>query len=79
MNVEDEYFMAIENRDTAIMNRDKIIAEKDIQIAEQHAQIAEQSALLRSMIQNMVNSGMALEAVAQATGLTIDKIREQLG
>ena len=114
MNVEDEYFMAIENRDTAIMNRDKIIAEKDIQIAEKESQIAEkesqiaekesqiaekesqiaekesqiaekesqiaeQSALLRSMIQNMVNSGMELEAVAQATGLTIDKIREQLG
>ena len=31
------------------------------------------------MIQNMVNSGMELEAVAQTTGMTIDKIREQLG
>ena len=86
MNVEDEYFMAIENRDTAIMNRDKIIAEKDIQIAEmdtqiaeKESQIAEQSAMLRSMIQNMVNSGMKLEDVAKATGLSIEKIREQLG
>ncbi|MDO4180622.1 MAG: hypothetical protein Q4D36_04965, partial [Bacteroidales bacterium] len=28
MNVEDEFFQAIENRDTAIMMRDKLIAEK---------------------------------------------------
>ena len=44
MNVEDEYFTAIENRDTAIMKRDQIIAEQDAQIAEQGAQIAEQDA-----------------------------------
>ena len=43
MNVEDEYFTAIENRDTAIMNRDKKIAEQDQYIAEQSNQIAEQS------------------------------------
>ena len=42
MNVEDEYFSAIETRDTAIMNRDKKIAEQDIHIAEQSAHIAEQ-------------------------------------
>ena len=41
MNVEDEYFRAIESRDTAIMARDKIIAEKDTQIAEKDTQIAE--------------------------------------
>lgn len=43
MNVEDEYFTAIENRDTAIMNRDKKIAEQDQYIAEQNNQIAEQN------------------------------------
>ena len=58
---------------------DTQIAEKESQIAEKESQIAEQSAMLRSMIQNMVNSGMELEAVAQATGLSIEKIREQLG
>lgn len=42
MNVEDEYFTAIENRDTAIMMRDKKIAERDATIAEQESQIAEQ-------------------------------------
>lgn len=46
MNVEDEYFTAIENRDTAIMLRDKKIAERDAQLAEQGAQLAEQGARL---------------------------------
>lgn len=40
MNVEDEYFTAIENRDTAIMMRDKKIAEKDAQLAEKDEQLA---------------------------------------
>lgn len=35
MNVEDEYFAAIENRDTALMSRDKKIAQQDLQIAQQ--------------------------------------------
>ena len=50
MNVEDEFFSAIENRDTAIMARDKkieeqdqLISEKNIQITEQNNKISEQS------------------------------------
>jgi len=44
MNVEEEYFMAIENRDTAIMKRDKRIKELDLQVSEREAQINEQNA-----------------------------------
>lgn len=50
MNVEDEFFSAIENRDTAIMARDKkieeqdqLISEKNIKISEQNTMISEQS------------------------------------
>lgn len=46
MNVEDEYFMAIEDRDTAIMKRDKQIAEKNAQIAEKDTLIAEKETLI---------------------------------
>lgn len=46
MNVEDEYFKAIEERDTAIMNRDKMIAEKDLQLAEKNTQLAEKDTQL---------------------------------
>lgn len=42
MNVEDEYFRAIENRDTAIMLRDQRIEEQDKHIEEQNKQIEEQ-------------------------------------
>ena len=41
MNVEDEYFQAIEDRDTAIMSRDKVIKEKDQQISQQNQQISQ--------------------------------------
>ena len=44
--VEDEYFTAIENRDTAIMMRDKKIAEKDAQLAEKNGQLAEKDGQL---------------------------------
>ena len=92
MNVEDEYFRAIENRDTAIMARDKIIAEKDTQIAEKDTQIAEKitqiaekdtqiaekDILLGTMIHNLLRSGMDIQQVAQNTGLSVEKIQELL-
>jgi septal ring factor EnvC (AmiA/AmiB activator) len=46
MNVEDEYFSAIEDRDTAIMLRDKKIAERDAKLAEQDSKLAEQDSKL---------------------------------
>ncbi len=46
MNVEDEYFSAIENRDTAIMMRDKKIAEQDARLEQQNAQLEQKDAQL---------------------------------
>ena len=46
MNVEDEYFSAIENRDTAIMMRDKKIAEQDAQLEQNKAQLEQNKAQL---------------------------------
>ena len=43
MNVEDEFFSAIENRDTAIMARDKRIQEQDFLISARSNTITEQS------------------------------------
>ena len=43
MNVEDEFYTALENRDNAIMNRDKKIKEQDSLISEQSNTISEQS------------------------------------
>lgn len=56
MNVEDEYFTAIENRDTAIMMRDKKIAEKDAQLAEKDGQLAEKDGQLAEKEQMLVST-----------------------
>ena len=88
MNVEDEYFLAIENRDTAIMQRDERIKEQDKQIADQDKQIAdqgkqiadqgkqiaEQSDIIISSAKLMKESGMALEQIATITRLPIDTL-----
>ena len=54
MNVEDEFFSAIENRDTALMQKDKTIAEQGETIAEQKEQI-------HSMVKAMLDNGMRSE------------------
>ena len=46
MNVEDEYFSAIEKRDTEILMRDKKLAEQKTQLDEQKTQLDEQKTQL---------------------------------
>ena len=46
MNVEDEYFKAIEDRDTAIMQRDKRLNEQESRLNEQATQLNEQKSRL---------------------------------
>jgi len=46
MNVEDEYFSAIENRDTAIMMRDQRIAKQEAQLEQNKAQLEQNKAQL---------------------------------
>lgn len=93
MNVEDEYFTAIENRDTAIMNRDKKIAEQDQYIAEQSNQIAEkdnqlaeknnllaeQMKTLKSTIQGLASRGMSLSDIAVVMGKSEEDIKLIIG
>ncbi len=46
MNVEDEYYGAIEKRDTEILMLDKQLAEQNVRLAEQKVQLAEQNTQL---------------------------------
>ena len=92
MSVEDEFFSAIEDRDTAIMNRDKIIAEKNSQIAEKNSQIAEQNSQiaeqnsqiaaknnqLRTVIKMMLQNGMNIDSIATAMSITTEEIDKLL-
>ena len=69
MNVEDEFFSAIENRDTALMQKDKTIAEQGETIAEQKEQI-------RSMIKAMSDNGMSIEMISNITKIPLEEISE---
>ncbi len=68
MNVEDEYFTAIENRDTTIMLREQKIKELDAQLAEKD------KALLVSA-QALKNAGIPEEQIAVMTTLPLETIR----
>lgn len=92
MNVEDEFFSAIENRDTAIMARDKRIKEQDTllseqsnkiseqsnKISEQSNKISEQNEMLKRMAASMLAKGFDIEEIAIATGKSVDIIRKIL-
>lgn len=67
MNVEDEFFSAIENRDTALMQKDKTIAEQGETIAEQKEQI-------HSMIKAMSDNGMSIEMISNITKMPLEEI-----
>ena len=43
MNVEDEYYKAIEDRDTAIMQRDKMLKERDCKMAQMDERLSQQN------------------------------------
>lgn len=80
MNVEDEYFTAIEDRDTAIMCRDKTIAEqdrlieqkstlleqKDAQLEQKDAQLEQKNAQLEQKDAQLEQKENALQAMVKA-------------
>ena len=75
MNVEDEYFAAIESRDTTIMLKDQQLAEKNATIKELDTTIKEQGDLLRSTIKLLLNTGMSSEQVAHNLRIDIDTVK----
>ena len=89
MNVEDEYFGAIEKRDTEILMRDKQLAEQKTQLAEQKTQLAEQKtqlaeheSMLRSTVKMLLEMGKSVEEIAQSLGKdkeTINQLLDDIG
>ena len=75
MNVEDEYYSAIEKRDTEILMRDRQLAEQKAQLTEQKAQLTEQKKMLRTTIKLLLDAGKSLEEVAESLGLDIETIK----
>lgn len=86
MNVEDEYYKAIEDRDTAIMQRDKMLKERDCKMAQmderlsqQSDQLSQQSEQLRNMAKALFVNGLSVEQISNMTGIDIDIIAKFIG
>ena len=78
MNVEDEFFSAIENRDTAIMNRDKKIKDQDEKIKESAKKISEKNNQLKQLILALKNKGQSLEDISKLVNLDVDALTDLL-
>ena len=92
MNVEDEFFKAIEDRDTAIMARDKTIdeqgkalqekdlalQEKDQALQEKDQALNEKDKLLSNAIEGMLEKGMDLTTISSILGLTEVEVKKFL-
>lgn len=75
MNVEDEYFKALENRDTALMIKDKKLAEQAEQLEQNKAELEQNKAQLRTMALLLSNSGMSVEEIAKSVGMSQDQVK----
>ena len=82
MNVEDEYFKALEDRDTALMMKDKKLAEQAEQLEQNKAELEQNKAeleqnkaQLRTMALLLSNSGMSVEEIAKSVGMSQDQVK----
>ena len=82
MNVEDEFYKAIEDRDTAIMQRDKILKEQSKQLSQQSEQISQQSEQISQQSEQLSQQSEQLKNMAKAlsaSGLSNDQISQMTG
>lgn len=75
MNVEDEYFKALEDRDTALMMKDKKLAEQAEQLGQNKVELEQNKAQLRTMALLLSNSGMSVEEIAKSVGMSQDQVK----
>ena len=92
MNAEDEFFQALEDRDTTIMTQKKelekqkaaieeqkaAIEEKDAALEEQKASLEEKDASLRAAVLALSKSGMNAEMIAKTLNIGEEEIQEIL-
>ena len=71
MNAEDEFFQALEDRDTIIMTQKKALE-------EQKAALEEQKTALRAAVLALSDSGMTAEMIAKTLNVDEEKIQEIL-
>ena len=71
MNVEDEYYSYLEQKETEVLMRDKVIAEKDAQLSQKDAQ-------LKKTFRMLVQTGLSPEAIAESLSEDIDLVKKMM-
>ena len=77
MNVEEEFFQAIEERDTLIMQREEALKQQKEQLAEQKNQLAEQGQQLAEQGQQLAEQGQQLAEQGQQLAEQGQQLAEQ--
>lgn len=85
MNAEDEFFQALEDRDTAIIQKDatimtqkKELEKQKTELDEKDAALEEQKASLRAAVLALSKTGMTAEMIAKTLNIGEEKIQEIL-
>ncbi len=78
MNAEDEFFQALEDRDTVIMQKDATIMQKDATIMTQKKELEEKDASLRAAVLALSKSGMTAEMIAKTLNIGEEEIQKIL-
>ena len=71
MNVEDEYFSAIEDRDTAIMKKDQELKQRESELKQKETEIKQKDEdlkqkdlMLKTMVNAMIEKGMSIQDIS---------------
>ena len=71
MNVEDEYFSAIEDRDTAIMKKDQELKQRESELKQKESEIKQKDEdlkqkdlMLKAMVNAMIEKGMNIQDIS---------------
>jgi len=75
MNVEDEYYKAIEDRDTAIMQRDKMLKERDCKMAQMDERLSQQSEQLSQQSERLSQQSEQLSQQSEQLSQQSEQLR----
>ena len=78
MNVEDEYFSAIEKRDSELLARERQLAEQKCLINGQESRINEQESIIRATVKMLADAGRPFEEIAKGIGCDVESVRRML-
>lgn len=78
MNVEDEYFSLIEQRDTEILMKNRELAESKVKLEENKVKLEESEAKLGKSIQMLFKAGQTPESIADSLDISLDIVTKLL-